>query len=161
VPVRERKKIFLIFLTILIVDQFTKLLILKIIPENQSIAIIKNIFHLTLIRNTGAAFGIFKDSHFFLISISIVAIILIFINLKSPLLLYKNSIDFKIKLSSILILSGAIGNLIDRLRYGYVIDFLDFRVWPVFNVADSSITIGAILLGYSLLKSKKDVSSNI
>lgn len=49
------------------------------------------------------------------------------------------------------ILAGALGNLIDRLRLGYVIDFLDFRIWPIFNVADSAITIGAILLGWSIL----------
>ncbi len=52
------------------------------------------------------------------------------------------------------ILAGALGNLIDRLFLGYVIDFLDFRIWPVFNVADSAITVGAILLGYSILKKK-------
>ena len=58
-----------------------------------------------------------------------------------------------------LILSGAIGNLIDRIRLGAVIDFLDFRIWPVFNIADSAITIGAILLAYSMLfKKDKEVA---
>jgi signal peptidase II len=53
-------------------------------------------------------------------------------------------------------LAGALGNLIDRLFLGYVVDFFDFRIWPVFNVADSAITIGAILLGWSILKSSKN-----
>ena len=57
-------------------------------------------------------------------------------------------------LSSGLILGGAVGNLIDRIRIGGVIDFLDFRVWPVFNVADSCITVGAVLLAWNLLKGK-------
>jgi signal peptidase II len=55
------------------------------------------------------------------------------------------------------ILAGTIGNLIDRLRFGYVIDFLDFRIWPVFNIADSAITIGAIVLGWCIIF-KKDAS---
>jgi len=54
-----------------------------------------------------------------------------------------------------LILTGAIGNLIDRVRFGYVIDFLDFRIWPVFNIADSAITIGTILLALQILRHKK------
>lgn len=77
------------------------------------------------------------------------SVILISVNLK------KICYNSKLKISFILILSGAIGNLIDRLRYGYIIDFLDFRIWPVFNIADSSITIGAILLGWSILKKRE------
>jgi len=148
VPKREEEKIISIPLAVIGLDQFTKFLILKFLSENQSIPIIKNIFHLTLVKNTGAAFGIFKDFNFFLIVVSLLTVILISINFK------KLSYNSKPKICLILILSGATGNLIDRLRYGYVIDFLDFRIWPVFNIADSSITMGAILLGYSLLKSK-------
>ena len=137
--------VFLTGLAILILDQSTKFLILEFLSENQSIAIIKNIFHLTLVKNPGAAFGIFRDFNIFLVIISLATIILI-------LLIWISTRKFKI--SFILILSGAMGNLIDRLRYGYVVDFLDFRIWPVFNVADIAITIGAILLGCSMLKSK-------
>lgn len=144
----EGKRIISVILTILLLDQSTKFLILKFLSENQSIAIIKNIFHLTLVKNRGAAFGIFEDFGLFLIIISLFIITLILINLRR---VYSNP---KLKISFTLILSGAVGNLIDRLRYGYIIDFLDFRIWPVFNVADTVITIGAILLGYSMLKSK-------
>ena len=110
--------------------------------------LIKGIFHLTLIHNRGAAFGILKNHTPLFIFISILAVILIYFaiqNNKSQKYSFYN-------ISLALILSGALGNLIDRLRLGYVIDFLDFRIWPVFNVADSAITIGAILLGYSILK---------
>lgn len=81
---------------------------------------------------------------------SIFAIILIYFDLKNNKT--KRPLIYSISLS--LILAGALGNLIDRLLWGYVVDFLDFRVWPVFNVADSAITIGAILLGYSILRRK-------
>jgi len=112
------------------------------------VPLIKGIFHLTLIHNRGAAFGILKNHTPLFIFISILAVILIYFaiqNNKSQKYSFYN-------ISLALILSGALGNLIDRLRLGYVIDFLDFRIWPVFNVADSAITIGAILLGYSILK---------
>jgi len=79
---------------------------------------------------------------------------LIFLNLKHN----KNRKSYNIFLS--LILAGALGNLVDRVFFGYVIDFLDFRIWPVFNIADSAISIGAILLGWSILF-KKDASSNL
>ena len=75
------------------------------------------------------------------------AIIFILVNLR-----YKKAGQREIALS--MILSGAVGNLIDRLRLGAVIDFLDFRVWPVFNIADSAITIGAILLAYTIIFKK-------
>ena len=79
----------------------------------------------------------------------LIAIILIWRALKSN----RYSKTYTIALS--LILAGALGNLIDRLLYGYVIDFLDFRVWPVFNVADSAITIGAVILGWVILFNKE------
>lgn len=145
---REREKISFILLIILIFDLSTKFFASKNLSENESVVIIKNVFHLTLVKNTGAAFGIFKGFNFFLIIISLVAIILILINFKK---IYLNS---KYRVSFVLILAGAIGNLVDRLRYGYVVDFLDFRIWPVFNVADTSITIGALLLALSLLKKR-------
>ena len=95
-----------------------------------------------------AAFGILKNQTNLFIFTSIFAIILIFLNLKK----YKRLSIYTISLS--FILAGALGNLIDRLSLGYVIDFIDFRIWPVFNIADSAITIGAILLGWSVLKTK-------
>jgi signal peptidase II len=138
---------------VLFLDQLSKHLAVKNLILSQSVPIIKGIFHLTLIHNRGAAFGILKNQVPLFIFISLFAIILIYFNLKKSR--NKENIVFNISLA--LILGGALGNLIDRLFLGYVIDFLDFRIWPVFNVADSAITIGAILLGYSILKSGRTV----
>ena len=133
-------------------DQFTKFLVFKNLTLNQSIPVINNIFHLTLVFNKGAAFGIFKNYTFLFIGASLLIIIFIGFSFKKRYHALKINL---LNLSMALILSGAIGNLIDRVRFGYVIDFLDFRIWPVFNIADSLITIGAILLAYSVLKKQK------
>jgi signal peptidase II len=151
----------MIILIILIIglDQASKFIFNSSLVLNQPNPVIKGFFYLTLVHNRGAAFGILKNQLPLFILISIFAIILISFNLK------KSSGDKRFSLNNlalILIFSGAIGNLIDRVIFGYVIDFLDFCVWPVFNVADSAITIGAILLGWSLLfgpRSKKETSS--
>jgi signal peptidase II len=138
--------IFIIVSIILSLDQLTKFLIIRNLSYNQSIPVIKGIFHLTLIHNRGAAFGVLKNQVSLFIITSIAAIALIYFNLKK--IGDKKFSIYSISLS--LILAGALGNLIDRLFFGYVVDFLDFRIWPVFNMADSAITIGAILLGWSI-----------
>ena len=140
--------ILIVVLTILSLDQLTKFLVSRNLFLNQSSSVIKGIFYLTLIHNRGAAFGILKNQAPLFISTSLFAIILMFLNLKN-----NNKRFYRFSLS--LILAGALGNLIDRLFLGYVIDFLDFRIWPVFNIADSAITIGAILLGYTILRERK------
>jgi len=145
--------IFIIAILILSLDQLTKILATNNLLLNQSLPVIKNIFHLSLIHNRGAAFGILKNQIPLFIFTSFSAIILIIFNLKDER--YRKLNIYSLSLG--LILSGALGNFIDRLFFGYVIDFLDFRIWPVFNVADSAITIGAILLGYSILFKKDKV----
>jgi len=130
--------IYLICLIIVAADQLIKLVINNKFICGQSLPVIKNIFHLTYVKNTGAAFGIFQNQNmFFIIStLVIIVIMLIYINI-----INKKSIWFK--LAAGLILGGAVANLIDRIRVGCVIDYLDFRIWPVFNLADSTIVIGA------------------
>lgn len=152
-PAEEREKIiavtyrmiFIIVTSIIFLDQVSKSLATKFLQLNTPVVIIKNFLNFTLVHNRGAAFGNFQNQLFFLILISIVAIWFISCNLRDK----KNSAIFKLSLS--LILAGAIGNLIDRLRFGFVIDFLDLRLWPVFNLADSAITIAALLLIWELL----------
>tara|TARA_Y100000310_G_C20181566_1_gene578387 strand:+ start:230 stop:583 length:354 start_codon:yes stop_codon:yes gene_type:complete len=107
---------------------------------HQSIPLIKNILHLTYIQNTGAGFGILKGSNTILIFTSLIIIGAILFNFK------KITKEKSINIPIALILGGAIGNLIDRILVGHVIDFMDFRIWPAFNVADSAITIGALWL---------------
>ena len=136
---------------IILFDQISKDIARGHLRLGESLPIFKNFFHLSLVFNTGAAFGLFRNETIFFILASCVAIIAIVRTLKFKIF-YSNELSLE-SLSLILILAGAIGNLIDRIRFGYVVDFLDFRIWPVFNIADSSITIGACILILSLLKS--------
>ena len=148
--------IFLIVSIILSLDLITKFLASQNLLFNQSLPLIKVFFYLTLIHNRGAAFGILKNQTALFIFTSLLAVVLIYSSLK------KNKSYKKLTLASVslaFILGGALGNLIDRLFLGYVVDFLDFRIWPVFNIADSAITIGAILLGWCILKTETKSST--
>ncbi|KPK98109.1 MAG: hypothetical protein AMJ95_05775 [Omnitrophica WOR_2 bacterium SM23_72] len=144
----------IIIFTILSLDQLTKFLISKNLSIHESVPVIPRVFHLTLVENRGAAFGILKNQTLLFICTAILAVVLILSSLREnrQRRLYSFSLS--------LILSGALGNLIDRLRFGYVVDFLDFRVWPVFNIADSAITIGAVVLGWSILRNPKSQIPN-
>ncbi len=142
--------IFIIVLATLFLDQSSKYIVTKSLYLGESIPVIKGALHLTLVHNRGAAFGILKEQTYLFIFSSICAVILIYLSIKGQG--RKRISIYTLSLS--LIAAGAVGNLIDRVFFGYVIDFLDLRVWPVFNVADSAITIGAVLLGWSLLKTK-------
>ena len=126
----------------------------------QSIEVLENFFHITYIRNKGAAFGILSGADAslripFFIAVSIVAIVLILYVLKTH---KGQSPVFPVALS--LILGGAIGNMIDRVRMGEVIDFLDVHWyqnhWPAFNIADSAITVGMGFLIYQMITEKED-----
>jgi signal peptidase II len=130
---------FLVGLGIVGLDQLLKhIFIIKLSDGNY---IDCGICDMRLVYNTGTAFGLFAGNNSFFVYISFIAIILIFI------LIFKTSIrNILIRSAYSMILAGAISNLIDRLRVGYVIDFIDFRFWPVFNLADTSITCGIILL---------------
>lgn len=141
--------ILIIVLAVLFLDQLSKILITQNLSYNQSLPVIKGLFYITLVHNRGAAFGILKNQVPLFIATSVFAIILIALSLRGA----KQNRLYTVSLS--LILAGALGNLIDRVCLGYVIDFFDFRVWPVFNVADSAITVGVILLGWSVLITQK------
>jgi len=137
-----KNKYITIFSTALIVilfDQITKFLIRINFQLNETFPIIKNIFHLTYIQNFGAGFGILQQQKWILIFISLIVV--------GVILFYFDRIKDKEILLQVLvgfILGGTIGNLIDRVIYGFVIDFIDFKIWPIFNVADSFVTIGVI-----------------
>ena len=138
---KKNTLVFSTALLIVILDQFTKFLVKQNFQLNQSIPIIKNILHLTYITNTGSAFGLFKGLNWFFVFFSVIVIIAIFYYLER---IVKN--EKLLQFAVGLLLGGTIGNLIDRVAYGAVIDFIDFRVWPVFNIADSAVTIGVIIL---------------
>ncbi|SKA02633.1 signal peptidase II [Selenihalanaerobacter shriftii] len=135
--------VFIVALIILILDQVTKLIIVQNFHVSESLPFIEDIFHLTYVKNFGAAFGILTNQRLFFIIVTLLVIIIL-------LALYKqiSKQGVLIKIATGLGIGGAIGNLIDRIRVGYVIDFLDFRVWPVFNIADSAIVIGVGIFFY-------------
>ena len=143
---------------IVVLDQASKVIVDRTMPLNHSIPVIQNLFNLTHIRNTGAAFGIFAWSTAifrlsFLILFSVFAISFIM-----RLLWRLSETEKSLIIALTFILGGAIGNLIDRLLYGEVIDFLDFYWsrfhWPAFNFADSFITLGVTITLYRLIKGK-------
>lgn len=145
---------------IVALDQLTKVLILSRFRLGESYTIIENFFNLTFVKNFGAAFGFLSQSHpefreIFFLTMPPAAMIVIFFLLKS---IQQNDRVQILALSSIL--GGAIGNYIDRLRFRYVVDFLDFHwfneySWPAFNIADSAIVIGVgVLMWQMFLESR-------
>ncbi len=144
--------VLFVVLPLLIIDQLTKIIILKNFQPGDSFPVIKNIFHITFVRNKGVAFGIFSETDSIIIWFSFVAAILIVLILIFSGKFFQKARSSRIFLS--LILAGAVGNLIDRIRFGYVLDFLDFRIWPVFNIADTAITVGTALLIFRMLRHK-------
>ena len=148
------KKFFplLAILFIFILDRITKFMIVGHWAEGQSLSVWPGVFHLTRVNNTGAAFGLMKQHSFLLILISVVCVIgLLAVLVKG---FFVKSYPRNVALA--LITAGAAGNLYDRLCFGYVIDFLDFRIWPVFNFADSAICIGIFLIILTLMKPGKN-----
>ncbi len=147
---KQKNKLILfsaITLSIILIDQITKYLVYTNISLNSSFSVLEGIFHLTYIQNTGAGFGILKDSVFLLSFISVIAagiIIYSYPQLKNRLM----------QSAAALLLGGTIGNLIDRTFRGYVIDFLDLQIWPSFNIADSAITVGAFILIIALIRER-------
>lgn len=132
-------------------DQFSKYLITYNFKDTSSaITIVDNFFKINFVKNYGAGFSILQNQTVFLIIVSIAACIII-----CYLLFKTNKKEVLNRISYLLIIGGTIGNLIDRLRFNYVIDFLDFYIFgydfPVFNLADSFITIGAFLLIFSII----------
>jgi len=152
-------QLFLASNILIILDQYTKMWVNTHIPKHHSIMVLDNFFALTHIRNPGVAFGLGADwssqyKTYMFIGFSIIAIIaiLIFFHQTPP----ENKI---VRVGLILIFSGAIGNMIDRILYQEVIDFLDLFVggyhWPAFNIADSCITIGVFLMFVDLIQAGK------
>lgn len=137
---------WVIAVIVLIIDRISKYMAKTYLKDIGSVPVIKNIFHFTYVENRGVAFGMLQNKNWIFVPVTLVIVAgIVYILYK----MQKSSLLMKISL--VLVLSGALGNLIDRVFNGYVIDFFDFRVWPVFNIADSSIVIGAILLGYVML----------
>jgi signal peptidase II len=149
---------FITSAAIILFDQITKYFIDSSMSVGDSFPVIQGLFNITYVRNPGAAFGIFSKSPevfrtVFLIVVTSAAMILILYYIRMN---RERGIPLNLALS--MIFGGAIGNLIDRIRFGEVIDFLDFYIgshhWPAYNLADSAISTGAVLLLLSMIWKK-------
>lgn len=142
-----------VLIVVAIVDQITKLMVVSNIALGERIQVVPNFFNLTLTFNPGAAFGFLANvendvaRHVLLSFFTLLALLVVFYFLIFDY--YKDSVA---QASLAMILGGAIGNIIDRVRFGSVVDFLDFYIsqyhWPVFNIADSAICVGVAILAF-------------
>jgi signal peptidase II len=153
-----RKFHFLIAALVVLLDRASKWLVARNIGLHDNLSVVPGFFRLTHVENRGAAFGLFSDSPSdwkvaMLILFSLIALVVV------SALLWKNSHAMTTTgVGLALIMGGALGNLWDRLLEGHVVDFLDFSVggyhWPAFNVADSAIVVGALMLVAEILFAK-------
>ena len=144
------KKILPISLLLVVIDQIVKIRVINKMTLQQSIIVINNFFNITYVRNTGAAWSILSGNVLLLIMISVIALGVIYYYLIKDKELNKINI-----ISYSMLIGGIIGNLIDRVVHGYVIDYLDFKIFnynfPIFNIADALIVISIIIIGISLI----------
>lgn len=134
----------------ILLDQYTKILAIEKLKNQKPFTIIENVFQLYYLENRGAAFGVLQNQKlFFIFSFVIIIIAVIYLYIKVPV----TRRFLPLHMCSVLIVSGAFGNVIDRLRFGYVVDFFYFELidFPVFNVADIFVVIGVAVLAVLIL----------
>jgi len=130
---------------VIIIDQWSKYYVKTHMLPGMSIPVLDNIFHITYVLNAGAAFGILENQQMFFVIIAVVMLgVTLYFFRQIP-------VSFRLmRLGLSLLAGGAVGNVIDRVQTGYVVDFFDFRIWPVFNVADIAIVTGVACIIYTL-----------
>jgi signal peptidase II len=149
--VKSRIIFFSIAFVIIVADQVSKYFAQLFIPPNRYVPVIKGFFYLTYVKNTGAAFGIFAGQQIPLIIIGLlVCAIILYFHFKE---IGKDYYEIPFGL----VFGGSIGNLIDRIFRSYVIDFIDFRYWPAFNIADAAVNIGLLIIIFRLIFIKEDL----
>lgn len=150
-----KKKVIIYSFIIIIIDLISKSVIDKLLKINETISVINNFFSITKVFNRGASFSMLIGYRLLFILIGIITIVILFKYLNNFKMNNRNILAFS------LLIGGIIGNLIDRVIYGYVIDFLDFNIFgfdaPIFNIADTCICIGAFLLFYAIMK-REDIN---
>ena len=141
---------------IVVLDQLSKSYIQANMRLGESIPVLPDIFHITYILNPGAAFGLFADQTFFFIGLAVAMVLAVIYFYPA---IKKESAWMKIGVG--LLVGGAIGNLVDRIQIGKVVDFFDFRIWPIFNIADIGIVCGAFIIVTAafLEKDKSEVNT--
>jgi signal peptidase II len=140
-----RRRIAGLAAVVLGLDQATKWWMLQRLALGESVPLLPGVFHLTLVRNPGIAFGLFARHGGLVLGLALLLLAVLVVTVKSKPSAWPAPVPWAMGL----ILGGALGNLVDRVRFGAVVDFLDFRVWPVFNLADSCITVGAVLIAWA------------
>ncbi|MBI5286631.1 MAG: signal peptidase II [Deltaproteobacteria bacterium] len=150
-PIHHYRTLLWVSAVVILLDQLTKAIISNTLALHQSIEVIPGFFNITHIRNPGVAFGLLKGSGRLRLA---VLLIVSSVALAVVVYLYRKAEDKVLAFALSLVAGGAVGNLIDRMRFGEVVDFLDLHLgsyhWPAFNIADSAITIGVILTLLSL-----------
>ena len=139
----------IVALLVVIFDKLTKYYVVENFYLGESVPVIENIFHWTYILNPGAAFGMLEGSRWFFVVIAV--------GVLGGIWYMKDEINeggWMMQYGAALFGGGAIGNLIDRARSGLVIDFFDFRIWPVFNVADIAICVGVAMILWKVLETE-------
>ncbi|MBI4153349.1 signal peptidase II [Candidatus Woesearchaeota archaeon] len=149
---RNRFVLLIIVLVVIISDQLAKLAIRQSLALNESTVLIPKVLSLTYITNTGAVFGMFRGMNTVLIAIGIAVVMWLLYHTYTEAQAAENK---NLSAFLALIIGGAISNIIDRIAYGSVIDFIDFHFWPAFNIADSAVTIGVAAIIVSSLKNVK------
>ena len=137
----------------LVLDQVSKYYVMNHFAIGESVSVIQNVFHLTYIINRGAAFGMLANQRWFFLVVAFILIIVYAIYHKKV-----NRGPISLRIGSALLISGAIGNGIDRYVLHGVVDFFDFRIWPIFNVADIGICVGVACIIYHLLRNEHEES---
>jgi signal peptidase II len=149
-----KKKVVILSSIIVIVDQLTKYLVISNLNINESVIVIRNFLYMTYVQNEGAGWGFFYGSRWFLIFLSMVVLYAVI----RYILLDINITKLEV-VGYGLLMGGIVGNLVDRLVHGYVIDFIDTYIfgynYPVFNVADMGIVTGVIIIAWTLFRSAK------
>jgi signal peptidase II len=143
-------RILIISSLVILLDWWTKRRVLNTMMLGESRKI-TSFFYVTHVHNTGSAFGLFQGNNNALFLLALVILGFLFYSARG---FYEEG-GLCGEIGVALVLGGALGNLIDRIQFGHVIDFLDFRIWPVFNVADSAITVGALTLAWGLTFRKR------
>lgn len=139
---KARSGYFILMLFWLGLDRLTKGMVTGRMQLNQSIPIVQDFFHITYIFNRGASFGMLKDQRWLFVTLTLIVLAVIF-----WLILKEQSLNTPMGLLLGLVSGGALGNMVDRLRWGAVVDFIDFRgIWPyIFNIADIGVVAGGLL----------------
>ena len=136
---------------VFILDQLVKHAVLGSMHLGESIPIIKDVFHITFVLNPGAAFGMLEHQRWIFIVVALLVVVLALVFYKH---IQRESLITRIGAG--LLLGGALGNLLDRIQSGLVVDFLDFRIWPVFNIADIAICGGAAMLIWGMWQRRNE-----